>query len=88
MKREKSEKEKLLDLKSKIETSKIEQSEQKGTYKHLMKELQEKWGCETIEQAKKKLNGFDKDIETLDDSFEKGMEELEEKYNFEDNELV
>lgn len=71
----------LLNLKAKIDNAKTEVSELKGQKNALMKQLNDDWGCTTIAQAEKKLEGFKTNIEKLEDQIEKGTKELEEKYD-------
>lgn len=73
----------LLDLKKQIEEAKTQVAELEGTRKHLMKELKDDWGCGSVEEAEKKLNTMESDLDKLRDKINKGIEELTEKYDLE-----
>ena len=73
----------LLNLKDRIEEAKSAVSELKGQQIVLMKQLLDNWNCKNIEEAKIKLRKMEKDIEVLEQKIEKGIRELEEKYNIE-----
>jgi len=70
----------LLELKKEIDEAKTEISELKGTRKQLMKDLKENWDCTTLEQAEKKHEKLGEEITELSNKIEKGVEELNEKY--------
>jgi len=70
----------LLELKREIDDAKTEVSELKGTRKQLMKDLKENWDCTTLEQAEKKHEKLREAITVLSDKIEKGVKELNEKY--------
>jgi len=76
----KTEKE-LYKLKEKVEKAKIEVSELKGHKSALEKQLKKDWGCDSVEEAEKKLETMKKEVAKLDKDIEAGIEELEEKYN-------
>jgi predicted transcriptional regulator len=71
----------LLKLKKQIEEAKATTSELKGHQSALMKQLKDDWKCNTIEEAEKLMAKYDKEIKTLTANIEKGMKELEGKYN-------
>lgn len=75
--------EQLFDLKKEIEKSKSKVSEKKGHLQSLMDDLKKKWDCTTLEQAKKKEKELESRQEKIDGEIEKGLEELEENYEFE-----
>lgn len=71
----------LFELKEKVDAAKTEVSELEGQKKALMKQLKDDYGFATVEAAEKKLASMRKEVETLDEQIETGIEELEEKYN-------
>ena len=71
----------LLELKDKVDEAKQVVSELTGQRNALLKQLKDDWGCKTIEEAETKLAKMDKDIDVLEKKIEKGISELEEKYN-------
>ena len=75
----KTEKE-LLELKKQVDAAKVAISELEGQKKAQLKQLQEDWGCKTVEEAEKKLAKMRKEVETLETQIETGIEELEETY--------
>ena len=75
-----SEKE-LLELKDKVDEAKQVVSELTGQRNALLKQLKDDWGCKTIEEAETKLAKMDKDIDALEKKIEKGVTELNDKYN-------
>lgn len=56
---------------------------EEGTRKHLMKELKDDWECGSVEEAEKKLNTMESDLDKLREKIDKGIEELTEKYDLE-----
>ena len=72
---------KLLELKKEIERAKGKLSELKGQKEYLLKELKEKWGCDSIEVAKEKVQELISSIETLETEIEKEIEELQNEYD-------
>ena len=71
----------LLDLKDQVEEAKEKVSELKGQQTALNKQLLDDWGCKSIEEAETKLKTMGDQIDLLDKKIEKGVKELEEKYN-------
>lgn len=70
----------LLDLKEKVEDAKTQVSELNGQQTALMSQLKNDWGCKTIEEANTKLKGMENSISILEKKIERGVKELEEKY--------
>jgi len=70
----------LLKLKQKIDDAKQQSSELKGQQTALMKQLKDDWKCSSIEEAEKLMEKMDKEIKTLNEKIETGLEELDEKY--------
>jgi flagellar biosynthesis chaperone FliJ len=75
----------LLELKEKVDEAKQTVSELTGQKNALMKQLKDDWGCKTIEEAEEKIGTMDRDISLLEKKIEKGIKELEEKYNKEED---
>jgi len=70
----------LLELKKEIDEAKSKISELTGTQKQLMKDLKENWDCTTLKDAETKHEKLGEDITTLSGKIEKGVKELNEKY--------
>jgi len=73
----------LLDLKKDIDEAKTKKSELIGQKNALMTQLNNDWGCKTVEEAQKKLKTMGAEIEDIEDKIEKGVADLQEKYNVE-----
>ena len=71
----------LLDLKNKIDQTKSDISSLKGKLELLTQQLKDQWNCTTIKQAEKKMESLQADIDNLETQIEKGVQELEEKYD-------
>jgi chromosome segregation ATPase len=67
----------LLDLKKQIQQSKTKVSELQGTRDYLLKQLKKDWDCDSIKQAKAKIQGLQDSIEKLDLDIKKGIKEIE-----------
>ena len=70
----------LLDLKDQVEEAKTKVSELTGQKQALMNQLKTDWNCKTIEEANTKLKGIENSISVLEKKIERGVKELEEKY--------
>lgn len=70
----------LLRKKKEIENTKIEISELKGQQKVFSKQLKEDWGCNTLEEARKKLTTLKNEAETINEQIEEKTEILEDTY--------
>lgn len=70
----------LLDLKDDVEEAKVKVSELTGQNTALINQLKTDWGCKTIAEAEAKLKEMDTSIASIDKKIEKGILELEEKY--------
>lgn len=71
----------LLKLKRQIDEAKQTTAELKGHQSALMKQLKDDWKCNTVEEAQELIAKMDKEIKTLSNNIETGLEELEKKYN-------
>ena len=67
----------LLDKKKEIEEAKIALAENKGEEKSLLKQLEKKWGCKTLLDAKKKLKSQEKEILLLEEEIKEKSNKLE-----------
>jgi hypothetical protein len=47
---------------------------------YLQQELKDKWGCNTLKEADKKLEQMDKEIIKLTEQIDNGMEKIEAEY--------
>jgi len=70
----------LLDLKKKVDDAKSAVSELKGQQTALMNQLKTDWKCNSVEEAEKKLKEMETNIASIERKIEKGVKELEEKY--------
>ena len=71
----------LLRVKEEIDSAKTELAELSGEKKHLMQELKDNWGCETLEEGQKLLIKMEEDIDKLDQEIKQGLVEIEREYN-------
>jgi predicted nuclease with TOPRIM domain len=70
----------LLDLKDQVEEAKTKVSELTGQKQALMNQLKTDWNCKTIEEANTNLKEMENSISVLEKKIERGVNELEEKY--------
>ena len=70
----------LLKLKQEIDEAKSKISELKGTKNHLMKDLKENWDCDALKGAEAKHKALRVELTTISSKIEKGVKELNEKY--------
>lgn len=70
----------LLRMKKDIEGAKQKLSELKGQKDFIIKDLKEKWGCDSIEDARKQLNQLTDEERELDSRIQKELGELEREY--------
>ncbi len=70
----------LLDLKHQIDEAKTNATELTGQQKSLMDRLKKDWNCTTTVQAEKKVEELETEITQLNTSINKGVKELEERY--------
>jgi hypothetical protein len=71
----------LLELKEDVEDAKQKVAELTGQQTALTNQLKTDWDCKTITEAEKKLKEMDNEIVSIDKKIEKGIIELESKYN-------
>ena len=67
-------------MKKQIDEANASVSELKGQLSALLKQLKDDWKCNSVEDAEKLIVKMDKEIASLNNKIEEGMEELEEKY--------
>ena len=70
----------LLRKKKEIETAKTQLSELKGEEKALLKQLKDNWDCETLAEAKKKIQKYEIEEKSLITEIAEKTKELEETY--------
>ena len=70
----------LVGLKQKIDTAKTETERLKGRQEELMNQLQDSWGCKTIDEAEQKVEKLSKEISALEKEIEDGLLELEQSF--------
>ena len=71
----------LLKIKREIEAAKTTVSELTEEQTLLMRQLKEQHGCNTVDEAEKKLEDLDIEIASMTRNIEKGLAELDEKYS-------
>ncbi len=70
----------LLALKRKVEEAKTTVSQLQGQQKALMKQLKDEWECSTVAQGQEKVKLIEKELLQITGEIEKGMLEIENKY--------
>lgn len=70
----------LLELKEEIEKAKSKLAELRGRKEYLLQELKDKWECESLEEAQNKIDSLNDEINNLETTIEKEIEELEDEY--------
>jgi len=68
---------KLLKLKEQLEGQKSRRDELQGEYNSLMKQLQQEFGLEDLEQAQTKLEEMDSQIQEMEKSLQQQAQEIE-----------
>jgi len=71
----------LLRMKKEIDEAKTELAELNGEKKHLMQELKQNWGCETLGEGQELLVKMEENIDKIDKEIKQGLEEIEREYN-------
>jgi hypothetical protein len=72
----------LIDMKDKIEVAKSNIARMQGSRDQLYKTLQIDHRCKTLKEAENKLIKMTKDFDQKEIELTKGIEELEEKYDW------
>ena len=70
----------LLDLKKEIDEANKTATELNGRRKQLMETLKTDWDCTSVDQAEKKAEKINGEIDRLNQQIKEGCNELEEKY--------
>jgi len=70
---------KALELKTRIERRKQERDKAKGAYGQVMKQIQDEFGCKTLEQAEKLLTKMQKQQKQSKEQILKETEALEKE---------
>jgi len=76
-------KEQLLEIKNDIDAAKDKAHNLEGRLDLLYQELKEKWNCKTIEEAKKKLQQFQEQLEKIKTDISVQIKEIEKEYEIE-----
>lgn len=74
-------KDKLLELRDQIDQAKEQINQLEGRKKYLMQQLSDQWGCQTVKEAKKKLENLESEVVDLDSKIKQGIQSLEEEYD-------
>lgn len=72
---------KALELKTRIERRKQERNKAKGAYGQVMKQIQDEFGCKSLEQAEKLLTKMQKQQKQSKEQILKETEALEKELN-------
>ena len=70
----------LLELKEEIVEAKEKVTGLKGQKEALLKQLKDKWKCDSVEKAKTKLSNLNKKIVKIKTQIDEGLEKLGEDY--------
>jgi len=71
----------LFKLKERIDDAKSKVSELEGQRKHLIKELNEQWSCNSVEAAEKKAKEIEDEITFFNQKIDDGCFQLKDMYN-------
>lgn len=69
----------LLEIKKKIEEARTNEAKLEGQYSQLLKQLQDDFNCNTIEEAEEFLSEINGKIKEKEQSLEKGIQDLKNK---------
>lgn len=70
----------LLRMKKEIDEAKQKLAELKGQKDFIIKELKEKWNCDSVEYAREQLNQLTEEEKELDSRIQKELGDLEREY--------
>ncbi len=73
---------KLMKMKEQIEEAKVEKNREEGKLEELLKQLKKEFKCKNLNEAKKILVGMEREIDKEEDALEKGINKLEESYEW------
>jgi len=74
----------LLEIKNQIDEAKSKQSEITGQIKSIKEQMKQKFKISDLNEAEKLLEKMGIELDAQETEFEKGMEKLEEAYNWGD----
>lgn len=72
--------EEFMELKRKVDLAKTEQDQAAGSMATVMEQLQEDFGCKTIEAAQEKMTTLKESLEGKEAAFTEALEEFQEKW--------
>jgi len=70
----------LIALKQEIEEAKEQRSKLQGQVEALMGQLKDDYGCDTLKKAEKLLTDMEKELATLSNEIQVGLDELENEF--------
>lgn len=70
----------LADLKSRLEHKRQEGDQASGALKQLMKQLKDEFGCDTLEEAEKKLAEMQADVAKKERKFDKKLDQFNKTF--------
>lgn len=73
------------ELQKKVEQAQASQQRAEWERDSLLKELQEKFGCESVEEAEAKLATLEGKLDRLEKKYAKALEEFEEEWSAYEN---
>ena len=73
---------KLIDMKKTIDEGKLEAARLEGQQSNLLKQLETDFSVKTLQAAERKLPAMDKEIEAKESQLQKGVENLENSYEW------
>jgi len=76
----------LLELKEQVDEAKTKTSELKGQKTAILTQLKNDFNCKNIKEAEAKLEQMETSIANIEKKIEKGVQELEKKYNLTEDE--
>ncbi len=72
----------LLEIKEQIDNAKSKQAEIRGKRASIEEQIQAKFGIKTVAASEKELKKRATELDAMEGEFEKGMEELENGYEW------
>ena len=75
-----SDEQRLMELKTEIDKCQQEVSKLEGQKDLLNKQLKEDWKCDTIQEAQEMITKLKKQVDTLSNEIDTGIEDIESKY--------
>ena len=71
---------KYLKLKKKVELAQQQADQAKGALQEIMKQLKKEFGCNTLQEAKKKLKQLERQKKSSKKEFDEAVEKFEEDW--------